>query len=271
LRRGLTPGLGAGIGAVLVAAPLFKLTGYVVWIPALVALPVLAWRQHGRGDIPAWAALVLTFAVLTLTWSLLSGAFDRSVYATPDSGIPGSQPTVSSARENIPGYLSYLWQIFLPPLPFMTDLHVQKWPAFDIYIERGFGAFGWYAIKFPMWVYLAIVLAIGAAAALGLRALWQSRASVRAVLPELLVLALLAAAVIAGTHASFYTPEPSRPVVAEQGRYAFTAMVPFAAFAAVAAYGLGHLRARAVAATMLAAMLALNVASQLLALGKFFS
>ena len=40
-------------------------------------------------------------------------------------------------------------------LPFMRDFTVVHWPFFNIYVERGFAGFGWYAIFFPNWVYVA--------------------------------------------------------------------------------------------------------------------
>ena len=53
----------------------------------------------------------------------------------------------------------------------------SSWPFFNIYIERGFGSFGWYAIEFPLWVYLPIAGAFAALVALGARALWERRAA----------------------------------------------------------------------------------------------
>ena len=65
--------------------------------------------------------------------------------------------------------LSYLWQTFLPPLPFMTDLFAgSSLPVMDTYVREGFASFGWYTMEFAPWVYRGIavaLLALGASAA----------------------------------------------------------------------------------------------------------
>ena len=65
--------------------------------------------------------------------------------------------------------LSYLWQTFLPPLPFMTDLFTgSSLPVMDTYVREGFASFGWYTMEFAPWVYRGIavaLLALGASAA----------------------------------------------------------------------------------------------------------
>ena len=33
----------------------------------------------------------------------------------------------------------------------------MNWPFFNVYVQRGFGSFGWYAIVFPHWVYVPII------------------------------------------------------------------------------------------------------------------
>jgi hypothetical protein len=231
----------------------------------------VVFRQRERRDLPAWATLAVTFLALSVLWSLLSPEFGRSVYATPDGGAPGSQPALAGSGRNPLAYLSYVWQVFLPRLPFMTDLHLQAWPAYDIYVERGFAAFGWYAIKFSTWVYLLIVAGIAAVAVLAARALSTHRQAARELLPAMAVLALLTATVIGGLHASFFSITGDRPVVSEQGRYAFTALAPLGAVAAAACYGLGRGRAPIVAASLVVAMAGLAYASQLMALTSFYA
>lgn len=271
LRRGLTLRRGIVLAAALVLAPLVKTTGYAAYPPALLTLALVAFRQRSRRDVIAWAGAAVTFLVLTLGWSQLSSVFDRGVYGTPGGSAPTSQPPVAVLTEHPLTYLSYVWQVFLPRLPLMTDLHVQKWPAFDIYIERGFAAFGWYAILFPLWVYLAIVAVTACVTVLALNAARLNLAAFRSRWREFAVLAVLTGVVIAGVHASFVTGVADRPVVSEQGRYAFTTLAALGTFAAAAAYGLGKARAGTVAAVLLMLMLGLNWASQLLGLLNFYT
>lgn len=271
LRRGLSARRGVALGALLVIAPLVKSTGYAAYPAALLALGIVAFRQHSRRDAAPWAGLAGAFAAASVAWSLLSSTFDRSVFGTPDGGAPGSQPTLAATSDLPLTYASYLWQIFLPRLPFMTDLHPQRWPAFDIYVERGFAAFGWYAITFPGWVYALVLAGIAVVAVLAAGTLVAHRDAARRHLPALAVLGVLLTTVIVGTHAAFFTPTGDRPVVSEQGRYAFTALTAFAAVAAASVYGLGKARARIVGTALVVGALGLAYASQLLALASFYS
>jgi hypothetical protein len=264
LRRGLTPLLGAGIGAALVLAPLTKLTGYAALAPAPVALVFLARRQHGRRDLPAWLTLFGTVVVLEVAWSLLAGSFDRTIYSTPDGGSFESQPVLKTFARDPLGYLSYLANAFLPD--------GSEWPAFETWVERGFAAFGTnLTIKFPLWVYVAIALAMAATAALAIRALVTHRQAARARGAEIAVLATLALAVVAGVHLAFFGLSAEARAMGEQGRYAFTAIPAWAAVIAAASLGLGSKRAPAVAAVLLTAMLGLSLGSALLALSGFYA
>ena len=41
-------------------------------------------------------------------------------------------------------FLSYFWQTFLPPLPFMNDLFPPTTPpGYEAYVKEGFASFGW--------------------------------------------------------------------------------------------------------------------------------
>ena len=76
--------------------------------------------------------------------------------------------------------LSYLWQTFLPPLPFMTDLFTgSSLPVMDTYIREGFASFGWYTMEFAPWVYRGIAVALLALGASALAAGWRYRAWAR--------------------------------------------------------------------------------------------
>jgi hypothetical protein len=167
-------------------------------------------------------------------------------------------------------YAQYLWQTFLPRLPFMTDVQSQRWPAYDIYVERGFAAFGWYAIQFPRVVYLTIVAVLVAVGVLALVAVVRERAAAWRIGWEIATLVVAVAGVIGGVAAAYFT-DAFRGVVAEQGRYAFTAMVPLAAIAAGSCFGLGRRLAPVAAGVLVGGMAGLGWASQLLALTHFFS
>ncbi len=267
LRRGLTLPLGVATGATAAMLPLMKGTGYALYPALAVALTGMVWRRHSPRQLVGLGALVGTAAGAQGIWSAIARSFDRTTLTTPGGG---SGP-VRRALDAPDLYLSYLWQTFAPRLPFMTDLHSQRWPAYDIYVERGFAAFGWYAVKFPIWVYVLIAVAALAAGALCAVALWRERIAARARGWELTALVVAVVGVIGGVAAAYMTSHGDRPVVAEQGRYAFTAIVPLATIALGACFAFGRRRAPAVAGGVVGAMMGLGYASLWLAFEGFFA
>ncbi len=270
LRRGVSLPLGLGIGAAMVVLPLMKGTGYALLPAAVVALVGMVVRRHRRSDVPGYAALAGAFVGLQALWGVIAGALDRSAYTTPGGTAPvASNGLIAGVLKNPGDFINYTWQVFLPRLPFMKDVQAQRWPAFDIYVERGWAAFGWYAMKFPHLVYLTVAAVMLLAGALCFVAVWRERPAARRRALELTVLVLAIAGVVAGVEAA-YQAGSARTVVAEQGRYAFTAMVPLAAIAVGAAFAFGRRRAPLVASGLVAAVAGLAVASYMLAFTRFF-
>jgi 4-amino-4-deoxy-L-arabinose transferase-like glycosyltransferase len=271
LRRGLTWPLGLALGATLVVLPLMKGTGYALYPAAVVGVAGMLWRRHARSDLAGYGALAGSAAALYVLWASIAESFGRTTFTTPGGASPaGSGGIGHKVVLHMSGYLSYLWQVFLPPLPFMTDLHRRSWPFYEIYIERGWAAFGWYTFVFPDWVYAVIVAGvIGAFLLCGVTA-WRERIAVRARGWEIAVLATALVGVIAGVEAAYFSTQPVE-ILPEQGRYAFTAMVPFAAVAVGACFAFGRGTARFVAAGLASVMLGLAFCGQLLGFTSFYA
>jgi 4-amino-4-deoxy-L-arabinose transferase-like glycosyltransferase len=280
LRRGLTWPTAAGLGIALAFNPLMKETGYELYPVAVVGLLGVAWGQRRllrspgwRSLLPGWGALVAAFAASRLIWSLLQPVFYRSVGGHPSPGGGIVATSALSLAEHMPGrFAVYLWQLFLPPLGFMGRLFPPGgWPFKQIYIVRGWGAFGWYTWIFPDWVYNAIILTIGLVALGALATLVRNRVAAQRRLFELLVLALAPICVLLAVEAAFFTPTGGRFVVAEQGRYIFPAITALAAIAVSGTFAFGRRWHVPLATLLVVAMLGLSYASQLLTLGSFFT
>jgi hypothetical protein len=270
LRRGLTPPLGLAIGVALALTPLLKGTGYTLYLAAIVAVAAMLYRQRlTRGVLP-FIALVAPFAALLVGWHLLSAVFERPSLATPGGTVP-AVGSVTSSTHNVLGLLSYLWQTFLPKLPFMSDLTpTYTLPGFETYVVRGWGAFGWYAMEFPRWVYVVIGLAMLAVGALAVLAVWRHRTRVRTHLAEIVTLVAVIGGVILGVETAYYTPK-GHTVLPVFGRYAFPAITALAAVAVGSVFAFPR-RLRVPAITVLVALvLGLSYASQLLSLSSFYS
>lgn len=271
LRRGLTLPLGLALGATLALLPALKATGAALYPAAIVGIAGMVWRRHRRVDIPGYVGLGgAAAAVLGIRAAVVSALQGPTAVVAGGVGGATVSGTIDRVLDAPDTFLSYTWQMFLPRLPFMTDLHVQKWPAFDVFIEGGWAAFGALVVRFPQWVYLVIVAVSIAAAALCALAVARRRARAWALGWELAVLVVAIAGVIGGVEAAYYTGQ-ARPVPAEQGRYIFTAVVPFATIAVGAAMAFRERVAPLVAAGLATAVIGLGYASQLLTLTGFFT
>ena len=271
LGRGLTIPLGIALGATLALLPAMKATGAALYPAALVGIAGMVWRRHRAADLPGYAALGgAAAAVLGIRAAVVSAL--RGPVAVVAGGVGGA--TVSGTIDRALGdpgtFLSYTWQMFLPRLPFMNDVFVQKWPAFDVFIEGGWAAFGWLVVRFPQWVYLVIAAVSLAAAALCALAVARRRSQALTLGWELAVLVVAIAGVVGGVEAAYFTGTP-RQVPAEQGRYIFTAIVPLATIAVGAAMAFRERVAPLAATALTAAVIGLGYASQLLTLTGFFA
>jgi hypothetical protein len=269
LRRGVTLRSGALTGALLLLLPIVKGTAYSLYPVAALAFVIALWRHHRREQLPGWAALVAAAAAAKGLSAGLGGVLRASSGNTPGSGAVSS--TASSVLDHPLGYAAYVWQVFLPRLPFMAP-HWESthYPGFVIFVERGWGAFGWYDVFFRHWVYIVIFIAMLGTAALGVLAARREWPALRGKLPELAVLVLSPLAVIAGFEAAFYTPG-TRPVVAEFGRYTFPAIAPLAALVAGALLAFGRRRLPAAAGVLVTAMLGVSFAGALVTLTGFYA
>jgi hypothetical protein len=268
VRRGVTLPLGLLTGALLALLPIVKGTAYELYPVAALALLIALVRHHRRADAPGWAALAVAGIGVRELSAHLSGVLRVSQGNTPGRGAGAS--LTSNALEHPASYLGYLWQVFLPRLSFMAPhFESTSLPAFVIFVERGWGAFGWYDVFFPQWVYAVILVAmllVPLMAVVSARREWQF---VRGHLAEAAILVLMPIAVVAGFESAFYTPA-KRPVIAEFGRYAFPAIAPLAVLVVGSLHAFGRRHLLVVGTGLLVALLGLSYASQLLTLTAFY-
>jgi Predicted membrane protein (DUF2142) len=276
LRRGVTWRLGLLTGGLLLALPIVKQTALSLYPVVGLALIAIVYRHHRRAEVRGWAALILAAVAVRALSAALSGVFHPASAAAAGGGSPpeagAAASSVAAALAHPLDYLSYLWQSLLPRLPFMTEhFPTTHFPAMVIFVERGWGAFGWYDVFFPHRLYYVILAAMLAVPILGLIALrreWQRFVRRNAV--ELALLALMPLAVVAGFEAAFYTPG-ARPFIAEFGRYAFPAIAPLAVLVVASLHAFGRRWVLPAGVALLVAMIALSCASQLVTLTGFYA
>ena len=273
LRRGVTLSLGLMTGALVVALPIVKGTAYSLYPVAGVALLATLWRHHRRSDAAGWAGLAFgAVAARELFLGLASVSRPSITVATGPPAEAGSATgAVSEALAHPLGYLGYLWQLFLPRLPFMAPhFETPGIPGFTIFVERGWAAFGWYDVFFPHWVYVVVLVAMLAVPLLALAAARREWAFLRRNLVEAAILLFTVIAVVAGFEAAFYTTG-ARPFIPEFGRYAFPAIAPIAVLVVASLHAFGRRSIVFAGAGLLVGMLALSYASQLLTLTAFYA
>jgi len=170
-------------------------------------------------------------------------------------------------------YLSYVWQLFFPPIPGtnMLNIYAQRVPVFTIYILRGWGAFGWYAILMPSWMLVSIGISVVAFGVLGGVAIWHHRVGLRAMRWELLVLLAFPVCVFLGVEAVYASPTPRPGPVAEQGRYIFPAISALAVLAVGACFAFGRRLALPLATLTVVAMIGLSIFGRVLETAGFYT
>jgi Predicted membrane protein (DUF2142) len=111
-------------------------------------------RRRAGATAALAAALVVTYAVeaVAATWSVF--------------GTAGAGPAIRYG-------ISYLWQFYLPPLPFMDTSHAAyhsfgPLASWHVWIQSGVGFFGWLTVAMPAWAYNLAFWSLVAATALAL-------------------------------------------------------------------------------------------------------
>jgi hypothetical protein len=269
LRRGLTLALAVAIPAAFILGVLAKATMFA-YLPVLAfGLAVLLWRRQGK--LRDWLAMGATGGVLIAIWGVLAPIYHHSFIPVPGGGGTVVGQAGGGGAPGLSAKLSYIWQVFLPPLPFMHhDFASGEHPLWTIYVKRLWGGFGWLDVTLPHVVLVAIAVAMGLIALLALRGAWLERRLVRTRLAETLLLIGSLLCVIGFTHAAFAKYNPAAPMQ-EQGRYLFPAITVLAVIGVMACFGLGRRRAQLGGIVLVAAMMALSGFAQLYVFSSYFT
>jgi hypothetical protein len=252
--RGAGALLAATAAALLVKATSFGLIPAVAVVLAMTA--VQAARRQRLDPVRAVQLGVVAAALVGLV--AVSGAADRLSRA------------LIGGDASLRGFVSYLWQAYLPNLPFQTQ--VRNLPAFwgyDVWIRSGWGNFGWAELLLPAGVNIAIAVACGAILAAAAVALLRGWFPVDRLV--LVFLGLVAATLVLGLHWAEYRQFIDIHLSLLQGRYLLP-LLPIGGLAVAAA--LSNLRpaARPVAlSVLLVGLLAVDVFSLGILVGRFYA
>ena len=156
-------------------------------------------------------------------WVVGARAGDRAVAAQ----ITESSSSGATAGTNWRELLSYVWQYYLPRLPFQQRYTVPPggYPLLQVWITQAWGAFGWLEVKFPPWVYRVLGVLTVSVFAGGVAALVRARRQVE--WRVLAFVALVFFALLGGLHWTDYHQLESGTLGFMQGRYMFPAIGVF--------------------------------------------
>jgi hypothetical protein len=143
------------------AGILTKATSYAL-IPGLALAIVAGWLARPRAERARAArtlALASTaFVVPVLAWIGVAEALGRPVV-----NAINTRPGTAAGPFKVKQLLSYIWEYYLPRLPFMSRLKVAPGLAvYDVWNRQGWGVFGYLDTYMPLWIYrvLGVVTAV---------------------------------------------------------------------------------------------------------------
>jgi 4-amino-4-deoxy-L-arabinose transferase-like glycosyltransferase len=281
VKRGVPLVDGAAFFAVVGLACTVKATSYALLVPAaFVAVVGLAARSPWRiGSVVKLAAAVVVPVALTLgVWLVVARATDHAAAAQLSAGQvggassgTGAAGTTSANGTSLREFASYLWQYYLPRLPFQTDFQTpfRGYPLLQIWIKQGWASFGWLEVKFPEWVYRVLGVLTMAIFAGGLAALIRARRGLD--LRVVLFLVLACGALLGGLHWTDYHQIEAGSRGFMQGRYVFPVIGVMALALAGAVSLLPARRWATATGAAVAALFAFHLLSLGLVLERFYA
>ena len=202
--------------AVTAAAILTKGTSYALVPAAAVAILIglLRCPRSKRLDLGLPYALSgLVLIVPVYIWVRIATATGRPAFNTVG---------VSSGSEPIPfkwnEFLAYVWQFYLPRLPFMgLDRTTPGYSVYNVWIREAWGTFGWLEFGMPTWIYTVLGSITAAVGLISAGILATLRGAVRWEL--ILFFALAFFGLLLGLHYTEYKTIIDHEGTILQGRY----------------------------------------------------
>jgi hypothetical protein len=269
-RHGLSARLGLAIGVAITCALLIKGSSFALLPPAAFGLACLAWRARQAGEpltrtLRPLALAAVVPAVVFLAWLLISTrSYDRG------GGVVTGGLT-SAPKTSIGEQLNYLWQTFLPRLPFMNEQFSGRVPIWNDYFQGFVGRFGYAQYAFPVWVSKLALIVAAAVLGLAAAALVRARGLLRGRLLEAATYVVFVASLLLLVGVAGYNFRKNVGLPFEQTRYLFPLLPLYAGLVAVAVRGAGRRFGAGVAGALVALFVVHNFFSILLSLERYYS
>jgi hypothetical protein len=268
-RRGFTPRVALALGGVAGLGFVTKLT-FVGLLPgALLGLLVLTLRASRRSRRSAARALAL--ALLGAAVPVLALIAVDALSNRPPLGPAFGRGVASVGRNGtLLGQIVYIWQLYLPRLPGMARDFPTVFAPRAIWFDGYVGLYGWLDTTFPDWVYTLALIPAGLLAALCLRALLATRATLRRRAGELCVYAAVAGGLLLLLGVSSYREFPEYGASFGEARYLLPLLPLLGAALALAARGGGRRFGPALGALIVVLVFAHDIFSQLQVIARYY-
>lgn len=237
-------------GILLVTLPIAKITGFALW-PLVIIAGVVIGACHSRTRAIRWFVyVVISASVLGALWSFAVAPAIGGSRGTLVNQHPTAAPSaVGAAFEDTQVSLRTRANYFLQtitPWQIVGKDHwnlqgagpLERWPAYAIYINRGYGLFGWKSVELSSDFFRGVSLWLTTGWALSIAAVIRYRRSWRRWAGGAVILASTVPLVMAFVSYAFATNGVLTDF-GEQGRYLFTALVPLAVMFSAASLRFG--------------------------------
>jgi 4-amino-4-deoxy-L-arabinose transferase-like glycosyltransferase len=269
-RRGLTQRLAIVLG-VLIATGLLTKLNFAGLAPGAVLGLVLLTRREARasGRRAYYQLLAPSLAIAVspgVLYALVNLASNHRTFGIVSSGLAG----LAAAHHSISGELGYIWQFYLPRLPWMHNDFGEIFTTRQIWFRNVIGLYGWGDTPFPPWVYNLALLPFLLIVALCVRTLVGVRGELARRAPELLSYAVMSVGVLVLVGASGYILFPGTVAEFTDARYLLPMVSLWGAVLALAARGAGARWGPPVGALLVVLVFAHDLFSQLQVIARYY-
>jgi hypothetical protein len=266
-KRGLSTGTAVALGVAIVVGYGTKLN-FVGLVPGIfLGIAVLGVRGVRSSGRAAYRPLATLLAIAGGPLLL-----DLAVHVASGHSALGvvSEAATGNARRSLSAQLSYIWQLYLPRLPGMSNDFRDLSSTRQIWFDGFVGLYGWLDTPFPGWVNDVALVPAGLILALCARGVVLSRAALRARLPELAVYATMCLGLMVLVGAASYRVFPTLDAEFGQVRYLLPLLAVLGAILVLAVRGAGRRWGPPVGTLIVLLFFAHDLFSQLQVAARFY-
>jgi len=273
-RRGLTKRRAAAIGLATVVGVLGKLT-FIALVPGIgLAVLLLAWRAWPSHRREALRSVLVAGALVALP-VVAYGILNASVWhrgGITAGGLAGATSTSAQAAHTITlnESLDYIWQLYLPRLPFMHHREFLGYPLTSVWLDGLIGHFGWLDYNFPAWVYSVAKWLFLALGLLALSTIVRLRRMIVPLLPLLGCFAVMTVGLLSAIGYTGIRYRANTGVPFEQARYLLPLLALYGLFMVLAARGVGRRWAPALGAALVVLAMAHGLFAETLTISRYY-